>query len=348
MAAMIAGDFGHLESRLWQWLRLFLHTDNHSTRRKSIATEILKLADHYKNDLGQTPWDQPDCVRAYLAYFLPRNLHRLRAVLELAQQQGPESLWSGSVFEVGSGPGTFEMAYCVAYNKPPAHYEIFETHPTPVALHRRWRRDALGSDSAPPQRSDADAVKSSDTLVLSYVNSELSSWPQSWWRAQHIVILEPSRRHLSRRLLQLRQQALTQGHWVWAPCTHQSSCPMLAAKDWCHDFITWQPPGFLAEIYQHLPMKSENLAFSYLILSRESPPTRNQWARVVGDRREEKGKTRQMICRGPQREFLAQLKRTGVMSPIKRGDVLANTDWPKAGENELRVSDPLEILWRRK
>ena len=48
----------------------------------------------------------------------------------------------------------------------------------------------------------------------------------------------------------------------------------------------------------------------------------NVWrgaARAIGDTLEENGKTRQMICRGPEREFLSWLHRFGPAPRIPHG-----------------------------
>ncbi len=81
---------------------------------------------------------------------------------------------------------------------------------------------------------------------------------------------------------------------------------------------------------------------SYLILAH--PRLKNQLSlkqtdstiRVVGDFLEEKGKTRQLICRGPQREFLTFIKKNHEPTKFNRGDILTLKCEPEKKGEELR------------
>jgi len=112
---------------------------------------------------------------------------------------------------------------------------------------------------------------------------------------------------------------------------------LFRSKDWCHHRINWIKPGWFFDLEKFLPMKNETLTLSYLLLAREKPTEDLAGlARVVGDEQEEKGKTRQMICRGPGREFLSWLHRDQISLKLKRGDLLEIGDVEPRG-NELRV-----------
>jgi hypothetical protein len=43
---------------------------------------------------------------------------------------------------------------------------------------------------------------------------------------------------------------------------------------------------------------------------------------VIGDEQEERGKSRQLICRGENREFLSWLHRDMISPKLKRGDLI--------------------------
>ncbi|MFN9066725.1 MAG: hypothetical protein ACK5V3_05815, partial [Bdellovibrionales bacterium] len=60
------------------------------------------------------------------------------------------------------------------------------------------------------------------------------------------------------------------------------------------------------------------------------------WARLTGDQLFEKGKTRQLICRGPEREFLAWMNRDGEAPTLARGDRVILEKFEQKS-NELRV-----------
>ena len=214
-------------------------------------------------------------------------------------------------------------------------------------------------------------------LVMSYSFTELEKIPEWIWSADSIIIIEPSTREDGRRLLQLRAQALQKGFHVVAPCTHNQACPLLthSQKDWCHDRFGFDRPAWMLEIEKHLPFRNQTLTLSYLALKRQAPltkpkqmtsktssiatstisplvdsqissidnpqdlvPTKTNLTRVIGDFLDEKGKTRQLICRGPEREFLAFVKKSSTPVELFRGDLLTLPDSIEKKGDELRPS----------
>jgi hypothetical protein len=126
-------------------------------------------------------------------------------------------------------------------------------------------------------------------------------------------------------MLAWRDQMLTRGWYAWAPCVHQKNCPLLkhSAKDWCHHRIHWKQPEWFSNMEELLPMRNHTLTFSYLLLSRDKPQALHpSLSRVIGDEQEERGKSRQLICRGENREFLSWLHRDMISPKLKRGDLI--------------------------
>jgi hypothetical protein len=67
-------------------------------------------------------------------------------------------------------------------------------------------------------------------------------------------------------------------------------------------------------------------------------------ARLVGDRLKEKGKDRQMFCRGEEREFLAWMHKHGEPQDLPRGILIeVPPEIPKTS-NEVRVDRPLKKI----
>lgn len=86
-----------------------------------------------------------------------------------------------------------------------------------------------------------------------------------------------------------------------------------------------------------LPMKNRTLTYSYLLVSRRVPhPSHRGWARVIGDTLKERGKTRQMICRGEKREFLSWLLKRGEPEEIPHGALIHGVDQAEVKGPELR------------
>ncbi|MCB0408374.1 MAG: hypothetical protein KDD34_09230, partial [Bdellovibrionales bacterium] len=146
----------------------------------------------------------------------------------------------------------------------------------------------------------------------------------------------------ARALMSFRKLLIENGFFVLAPCTHQGLCPLLthSKKDWCYDRVFLEAPDWFKKLESHLPMKNRTLTFSYLIASKKfKPHLPKNSARVIGDTLKEKGKTRQMVCRGQEREFLSWLDRLGPAPEIPHGALIQiPEDYLKKGDSEIRAT----------
>ena len=85
-------------------------------------------------------------------------------------------------------------------------------------------------------------------------------------------------------------------------------------------------------------MKNNTLTYSYLVASKTARDQKYRGAvRVIGDTLPEKGKTRQMICRGPQREFFSWLHKNGEPPMIPHGALVSDPGNFETKGGELRV-----------
>lgn len=305
------------------------------------ARDVQALSDYFlsKPD-GATPWDRRETLPGYLAYYFPLNLARLSAVITEAKARGFFAGLDRSV-DWGAGPATASLALQTG-GIPGEHVLIekserprqFVEKNFPQAQDFRWEEP-----SALLRRPER-------TLgVFSYSLTELLDWPAGLDQLEALMILEPSVQKDGRRLLEWRRRLRDKGYHLWAPCTHQGDCPLLtqSPRDWCHDRIFFEAPAWFAKLETHLPMKNQTLTFSYL-LARKTPPLRQRAARTIGDTLREKGKDRQMICRGPEREFLAWMHRAGPTQDIPRGSLVEIPESTPKKSNELRVQEPLRLL----
>ncbi len=183
--------------------------------------------------------------------------------------------------------------------------------------------------------------------ILSYVFTEMTTLPSWVMDGEAIVIVEPSTREDGRRLLELRSSLIDKGFHPWAPCTHQGPCPLLtqSQKDWCHDRIEWRSPSGWSEIERLLPMKNRTLTFSYLLMRRSAPAGAKNTARVIGDRLREKGKSRQLICRNSDREFLSWFPQRMESEPeLDRGDIAHFRVELEKKSDELRLRKETDLF----
>ncbi len=353
------------------------------SRPGALAQAILRLSDFYiANPQSPTPWNEISTQAAYLSYYFPLNYARAHAVMNEAYLQG---FFTGleSFVEIGSGLGSAQIAlqeslqdamasrmasinqesrqdktnnkennkknskrpeflkgYCIERSKEALqlHQRLIQTKNTHHSASTPLQFFTEVPSHLPPARSRL--------AVLSYVYTEMATLPKWAEESEAVLLIEPSTREDGRRLLSLRTELIEKGFHPWAPCTHEGPCPLLtqSKKDWCHDRIEWQRPPGWDELEGLLPMQNRTLTFSYLLM-RKSAPTRIKNARVIGDTLKEKGKSRQLICRGPDREFLSWFPQRLKQEPeLNRGDLIRFQQDLEKKSDELRLREITDIL----
>lgn len=321
-----------LPSVVEQKLRQYLLSQGKSLDDASLLnSEVKALSDHFISTEGaKTPWD---LANAYLVYFFPLNFARVSASIHEAFQEFP---WDqvNEIIDFGSGPGTVHAALSASHLKPRPLINV-EVDSRAMEIHRQfdWGWPCTHTKEVPRN------VAAGSLGIFSYSLLEEAAIVNKLKLFDHVLLISPSTRSQGQVLLKIRDDLIKEGYFAWAPCTHQLTCPMNhpKSKDWCHDRIFFDRPTWYQSLENHLPIKNETLTFSYLFMSRVNRTAEANTARVVGDTLYEKGKVRQMICRGPEREFLSWLKKFGEPEMIPRGSRITLPSDIELKGNELRV-----------
>lgn len=303
-----------------------------------LSAHILKLSDHFQTQNRTTPWRSEEYQAAYLAYFFSYNFLRLQRVLS----QLPEQFWSHvlSVYEIGSGAGNAQLALSAIESMRYVPYFVEERSAEAFGLHLDL---AKALEFSQPQEMPSRPVMGAGSLaLLSYSYNELGGALPEWcFSASHLLIVEPSTAEWSRGLMALRQDLITRGFYVLAPCTHQQACPLLtqSKRDFCHDRFWPERPAWLLELEDFLPMKNQTLTLSYLVATKKPELLFAEGrARVIGDTLFEKGKVRQAVCRGPEREFLSVLTKTNKnFEGYEHGALMTIAEDAEKRGNEIRL-----------
>ena len=302
-----------------------------------------------------TPWNQDWAVAAYISYYFPLNWMRSFAVFQEGQRW---SFFSGleNIIDFGSGLGSGSWPALVE-NKLSAQF--IELSSVAQQIHRSLLALSVAEKEIAnyqwlKQVGQNFLVPPASLGVFSYSLTEVIELPSWATQLEKLLIIEPATRDDGRRLMETRSKLLQQGWHIVAPCTHQGLCPLLthSKSDWCHDRIHWKMPTWFQEIEKHLPIKNSTLTFSYLLATKtpshqakiSDRKLTTQLARITGDHLPEKGKTRQLVCRGEAREYLAWMSRHGEFPEIPRGVLI---EWPDDGEsksNEIRLRKNPKIL----
>ena len=309
---------------------------------KDLAKCVLALSNFFiSQPEGQTPWHESWTQVAYLCYYLPLNAARLTAVITEGEKRG---FFDGleDVLDFGAGLATASLSLSAARK---FRYTLIERAAEPQRLIEKHFPFFKAHEWTRTFNSQRVGNGKKTLALFSYSLTELNDVPEWAHDCEAIMIAEPSTQQDGRKLLALRQKLIEKGYYAWAPCTHQNACPLLSQSktDWCHDRIFFNAPAWFQKMEEQLPMKNRTLTTSYLLM-RKTKPSEIHAARVVGDTLKEKGKDRQMICRGPDREFLAWMHKNKLQQDIPRGAQIEVPETLQKVSNELRVTSPLSII----
>lgn len=311
-------------------------------KSKDLAGCVQELSDFFIDSPdGSTPWNEGWAQIAYLCYFLPLNFARVSAILDEAKKRGFFNDIE-DVYDFGAGLATASMAMA---EKLDLRFHLIEQASQPkTLLENHFAQFKPHQWLQTMNKSQLRDGKSSLGL-FSYSLTELAELPDWAYQCEALMIIEPSTQQDGRKLLELRQHLLSKGYHAWAPCTHEAACPLLtqSKNDWCHDRLHFQAPEWFMKMEEYLPMKNRTLTMSYLLM-RKTKPEPLAAARIVGDRLKEKGKDRQLVCRGPDREFLAWLHKQGLQQEIPRGVLVQIPEDTVKVSNELRVQSEVPVL----
>jgi ribosomal protein RSM22 (predicted rRNA methylase) len=304
-----------------------------------IAKAVMKLSDFYKDQpKEQTPWHQAWARIAYLAYFFPLNYARAAAVIA----EGKRTNFFAGIdrwTDFGSGCGTVACAAEDAGILLSAEATMIERAQSAIDLHKALQRNTNLTKFRLTPASTGTQDSRGHLASFSYSLTELNSIPEFAKKSAAFMIIEPATRDDGRRLLGWRQKFIDDGYAVHAPCTHQLQCPLLkhSERDWCHDRISFAAPDWYLDIEKHLPIKNRTLTFSYLLTKTAARPERPVFVgRLTGDLMKEKGASRQMFCRGEQREFLSWQHKLGEVPHFPRGIIVTYPETINTKSNELR------------
>ena len=319
--------------------------------RLDAAADVLQLSAFYHSHPGQpTPWEKSFTRPAYLSYFLPLNYARLRSVFrQVRRLLPPEQIQE--IWDFGSGPGTTHWVLEDEEWLPERPLFCVESSHQAIQVHKDLQAQRQQLRFTPKFKAGPPRPGQQALAIFSYSFLELQPDARFLQDFEHVLIVEPSTREAGRSLMEWRQRLQGEGFHVLAPCTHAQPCPLLTRsnRDWCHMRMAFAAPDWFLRQEDHLPMKNRTLTYSYLLLSRKTPPTSRDAihnpARVVGDTLEERGKTRQMICRGPEREFLSWLHRHGEPPRIPHGALVTGLETCEVKGGELRVGPESQLQW---
>lgn len=215
---------------------------------------------------------------AYAATRMPATMAAARAVFQ-EQQQRCAVLPVKTLLDLGAGPATTLWAAGAEFPDL-THASLVEPEPAMQDLGHTLLEDTSLSDQVETtwHTNIADLPPSAgayDLVVMGYLLTELDPDARRdvldlAWRlcGGAVVVILPGSTQGFQAMLDARQQLLSCGASVVAPCPHTGSCP-LPADDWCHFAVRLNRSSLHRRLKDGvLPYEDEK--YCYVVATRDS------------------------------------------------------------------------------
>lgn len=210
-----------------------------NTNRLSKAAEDISRRYRANSGSGKRLATDRREILAYAAVRMPATFGAVSRALELTLEHIPEERHSfTSVLDVGAGTGAASIAaFCAAGC---GEFRCIEREPEMMALGKRLT-EVSGLDAEWISGDiTAGFAGSAELVMCSYCLNELAQSARNaavmrlWESTQRLLlIVEPGTPEGFANILVAREQLISAGAQIAAPCPHGETCA-LAAGDWCH------------------------------------------------------------------------------------------------------------------
>jgi ribosomal protein RSM22 (predicted rRNA methylase) len=239
-----------------------------NTPPSSLKTASEALSKAYTQGQGSRPvFDNQLARLAYLAARMPATFGAVRAVL--SQLPVAPASW----LDLGAGPGTASWAAADLFRES-GSFTLIEKNSHAITMGKqlaashpilekaKWISSTLPADLPP-----------ADAAILSYSLGELerpSQMIDCWWKAAVpiLIIIEPGTPRGFSTIKKARDQIISLGGFLVAPCPHALRCP-LKENDWCH-FSVRIARSRLHRYLKGGTLGTEDEKYSYLIASKNA------------------------------------------------------------------------------
>lgn len=300
-----------------------------------LARAAAELTSEYRRERKTRPELDRIHRAAYLITRLPATYAVVDRILRECKFRTPD-LRIETMLDLGAGPGT--AMWATAQNFPElARVTLVELSPEWIATGQQL---ACGAEREAVRLADWKQARVSDTLpadkfdlvVLSYAlnelrpNESLAVAKAAWQRTGKVLLIaEPGTPAAFQHVREVRQEIISAGAHILAPCPHASVCPM-PTDDWCH-FGQRLPRTTEHRRAKGADLGYEDEKYSYVVFARS--PARLPTARILRHVRKHSGHVELELCttEGLKRETISRKQgdRYKLARKAEWGDAV---DWP--------------------
>jgi len=286
------------------------------------ASQILSSTYREKHS-SQSIFSNEAQTLSYLAARFPATFAATSYVLKELLAQIPHFSCE-KLLDLGAGPATASLAALSTFPKL-SQITLIEKSLGAIALGKQLLSDG---EWICKSLQEMTLFPDADLAIAAYCLNEIHLIEpilEALWKSdvKTIAIIEPGTPAGYKTILRARNQLLSLGGSILAPCPHAKACP-LKSPDWCH-FSTRLERTKLHKLLKGGSLGFEDEKFSYLIVTKKntSPPT---YSRILRHPGKGSGHVRLNLCteRGTQEERVVSRK---------EGDLYRNARDAKWGDS---------------
>ena len=274
---------------------------------------------------SQTGTSKPRIETSYerLSYLATRVPATYAVCEDVLGRLKTSNLTFASLLDLGSGPGT--AALCVQHIFPDLEKLTLIDQDKDFKTFAECFLEGAHATYHLEDITQRDSFLPHDLVTISYALNELSDRHatkvvQTAWRATEkaLVIIEPGTPKAFKKLKTLREELISKGAHILAPCPHNDMCPMMP-DDWCHFSVRLERTP-LHQYIKKASLNYEDEKFCYLIAVK-NPPVQPMPARLIKKPLKRPGHILFDLCtpNGLQRETLSKKDKAA----YKQGQKLA-------------------------
>ncbi len=259
----------------------------------------------------------PKLASAYTAFFLLTNIPKFEATLPWLSKSWIQDLKESQFIDVGSGPGTFSIAWREWLGSSAKGILQIETSDV-----MRSQAKKLWEGLYPGEHLLSQVNQHSKLLFFGHSANEMGpAQVQHYVRKfspEHILFIEPGTKDFYHAMMEIRDSLIEMGYNILYPCPSSSACPLRGStRDWCHQFLNVRQDPEVERLSQmarkdrrHLPI----IVHGYSKLSYGMTPE----TRVIRVLPETKFSFEWEVCHGHAHEHWQVMKRGMDRSTLKQ------------------------------
>ncbi|MCB9062298.1 MAG: hypothetical protein H6622_12325 [Halobacteriovoraceae bacterium] len=202
-------------------------------------------------------------VSAYNQFYVPTNIPKFNFLIsQINDQKYLEEFLSKPVIDIGSGPGTYLLAWyeycCHLKIEFPEMCAVDTSHLMLEQLNKNFSKLKIKPTTFKyiPKKHFYNVIFGNSINEMSRENVESIIDEIT---PQNIFIVEPGTKESFKKVLGIRNWLLSKNYSIVYPCPHSLECPLSVGENWCHQVLKTSHDNQLERLSQLIKKDRRNM-----------------------------------------------------------------------------------------